>query len=52
MQPAMGTAASRATSSIVVTPPEATTGKSTAACIAAISAKFGPAIIPSVAISV
>ena len=31
MQPAIGTAASRATSSTVVTPPEATTGHSTAA---------------------
>ena len=37
---------------VVVTPPEATTGRSTAACISAIAATFGPASMPSVAMSV
>ena len=52
MQPASPAAASRATSSAVVTPPDAITGTSTAACISAIAATLGPLIMPSVAMSV
>ena len=54
MQPAMGTAASRATSSRVVIPPEATTGMSTAAVIGTsvgAAAAIGGAAAAAIALS-
>ena len=52
MHPATPVDASRRTSSAVVTPPDAMTGTATADAISAIACTFGPAIIPSFAMSV
>ena len=52
MQPNVPAAVSRCTCSRVQTPPDAMTGSGTAACISARASKFGPLIMPSVAMSV